>query len=225
MAYNGEKLVTITDSNTESKTVEVEVIYGYIYLIAIDSNKRSGITEFIISEVNRVKDLDFIPPQPLSLIPDESLGRVIANRRSAVISTGTNSRSISTIISDLSLEEKEVPAYIQEELTVLKNLLVSNFTEGSYAVWNLEQGQYRLKWRLKTTDKTNFDSVYLYDGETLELLTTTTNATIQYSATQWTSPETTTDINIQGNKLAIIVLDEQSKTSTTNFEIVSLEKN
>lgn len=102
---------------------------------------------------------------------------------------------------------------------------MSNFTEGSYAVWNLEQGQYRLKWRLKTTDKTNFDSVYLYDGETLELLTTTTNATIQYSATQWTSPETTTDINIQGNKLAIIVLDEQSKTSTTNFEIVSLEKN
>lgn len=101
---------------------------------------------------------------------------------------------------------------------------MSNFTEGSYAVWNLEQGQYRLKWRLKTTDKTNFDSVYLYDGETLELLTTTTNATIQYSATQWTSPETTTDINIQGNKLAIIVLDEQSKTSTTNFEIVSLEK-
>lgn len=62
LAYNGEKLVTITDSNTESKTVEVEVIYGYIYLIAIDSNKRSGITEFIISEVNRVKDLDFIPP-------------------------------------------------------------------------------------------------------------------------------------------------------------------
>jgi len=234
LAYNGEKLVTITDSNTESKTVEVEVIYGYIYLIAIDSNKRSGTTEFIISEVNRVRDLDFQPPQPISLIPDESLGRVIANRTSAIISSGTDSRSISTIISNLGLEEKEVSAYVQGELRQLENLSVSNFTEGSYAVWNLEEGQYQLKWRLKTTDKTNFDSVYLYDGEKLELLTTTESATTQYSTTQWISPVSNSEVRTQksevleGDKenglLAIIVLDAETKTSTTDFEILSLQK-
>lgn len=234
LAYNGDKLIPITDVNTGAKTVELDVIYGYIYLIAIDSNKRSGITEFIISEVNRVRDLDFIPPQPISLIPDESLGRVIANRTSAIISSGTNSRSISTIISNLGLEEKEVSAYVQGELRQLENLSVSNFTEGSYAVWNLEEGQYQLKWRLKTTDKINFDSVYLYNGETLELLTTTESATTQYSTTQWISPISNSEVRTQksevleGDKenglLAIIVLDAETKTSTTDFEILSLQK-
>lgn len=195
--YNGRNFSKISDTLVEQKTVEFEVLYGYIDLIAVDINKTSGVTEFVISNVKRLRDLDYFVPQKMSLIPDSQLGRVISDKSGIIISTGTGSRAISSIIDSLNLSTD----------FSFPNSDDKTFTEGSYAVWNLEDGKYQINWEFSTKEAVNKDSVYIYDGEQFTLLDNTNNEYL---------------IDLQSQELVIIVLDEKDKKGTTQVKITNI---
>jgi hypothetical protein len=113
----------------EQKTVEFEVAYGYINLIAVDVNKNSEETQFIISNVQRLRDLDYFPPQKISLIPNSQLGRVIIDKSGTIISTGTGSRAVFTIIDSLNLQDIPVQILQDDEFIIVDDLSKSTLTQ------------------------------------------------------------------------------------------------
>lgn len=216
--YNGRNFSKISDTLVETKTVEFEVVYGYINLIAVDVNKSSGETEFIVSNVQRLRDLDYFPPQKMSLIPNSQLGRVINDKSGTIISTGTGSRAVSTIIESLNLQEIPVQILQDDEFIIVDDLSKSTFTEGSYGLWDFPNGEYLIQWQLKTresVDTTKADAIYFYDGKQLQLL-----SNIQVART----PNNEELIEVRNGKLGIIVLDEKDKLGTTEIKITKIEQ-
>jgi hypothetical protein len=208
-------------------------------LIAVDLNKSSGATEFTINNVQRLRDLSYFPPQKMSLIPNSKLGRVTVDKSGITISTGTNSKSISTIISSLNLEN--IPVQIKENgqktkvkgnnlpssivphpssfnVIVVDDLTKTTFTEGSYAVWDVPNGEYLIQWQFKTgetVESIKADSIYFYNGQQLQLL-----GNIQLER----SPNNEELIEVRNGKLGIIVLDEKDKSGTTQIKITNIEQ-
>lgn len=216
--YNGRNFSKISDTLVEQKRVEFEILYGYINMIAIDVNKTSGATEFIINNVQRLRDLNYFPPQKMSLIPNSQLGRVINNKSGTIISTGTGSRAISSIVDSLNLQNIPIQIYQEDEFIIVDDLSKSTFTEGSYGLWDFPNGEYLIQWTFKTgesVDSTKADAIYFYDGKQLQLLG---NIQVERTANNQEL------IEVRNGKLGIIVLDEKDKLGTTEIKITKIEQ-
>lgn len=204
----GEPLTIGNANDVETqKTINFDIPYGYIYLIAIDKLTTSGTTEFIISNLQKVGELDYFPPQQLPLTFSEFLGACSSNKSEAIITTGTGSRSTSTLVKVLGIDES----------------LLAEFTEGSYGTWNLPNGKYRLTYQLKTSDKTNIDSSYVLNNGELAKLIATESATQAYSTSQNISDLMSTEFVISDGKLTILVVDKGDKVGTTEIKFTLLE--
>ena len=211
LAYNGKNLVNLAESNlSEIQNSEIEVPYGLLYLIACDTVTTSGVTEFLVTNLMKSKDLDYIPPKQLPLTFQSSLGRVSSNKNYAIISTGTGSRSFKTIVNELNLGNQ--PAIVD-----------GDFTEGGYGTWELENGKYRLTYQLKTSDKVNLDSSFLKNNGELVKLVDTSSATIQYSKSQNISEEMVIEVDVNNGKLTPVILDSETKTGSSEIKFTLLE--
>jgi hypothetical protein len=136
----------------------------------------------------------------MSLIPNSQLGRVINDKSGTIISTGSGSKTISTIIDSLNLAKD----------FSFPNSSDKTFTEGSYALWNLGNGKYKINWEFSTKEPViggNKDSVYIYDGEQFILLDSASNEYL---------------IDIQYEKLVMLVLDEKDRKATTQVKITDI---
>lgn len=205
--YNGKSFISLCDVNglinnqdvVTSKNVDIEVIYGFIYLMALDSNRSTGLTEFVLTDVNKISELNYIPLMPISLIPNKFSGRVIANKNQVTISTGSGSIKFADILSNLNLIDFIFP-----------NSEDKRFIEGSYVFWDLENGKYNIKWKFKTTEPDNKDSVYIYDGE--------------YNLLNTLNSENETLIELENNQLGILIFDEGNSQKTSEITITNIEK-
>lgn len=207
--YNGKSFSSLSNinelvSDEDNKFVEFEVVYGFIYLIALDAVKSNGLTEFIITDVSKISELNYIPIVPISLIPHEFLGRVIATKNQTIISTGTGSKTIKEVLSHFNLPTDFTFASSDGK----------TFTEGSYALWNLSNGEYKINWKFTTKESEidgNKDSIYIYDGQQFTLL----NNSVQNNESL---------IEVTNGKLIIFVLDEKNKKGTTEIIITNIQQ-
>lgn len=194
----------------EELPVTVEIVYDWIAFIALDAESRTGSTDFKISNFQYFAPLPYLPPEPVSLIPTITVGDVKIENICR-ITTGTNSRAMST----LSLE-----------LTGDRSLLNDYGIEGSLANWlNLEPGIYEVKWKLHTAeDETIKDAVYIWVSNQLTLLGDRSLATNQVSSTRFESDWIVTEIEVYDGQLGFVAVDTGDGTGTTELRISGIER-
>lgn len=95
--YNGKDLTLVADNENGVITNEVDVIYGELSFIALDSNTKTGTTEWAIASINKQSELSYSPPERIDLIPDNYIGDVDFYPYQTRISTGGGDRAISTL--------------------------------------------------------------------------------------------------------------------------------
>ena len=148
-AWNGKDLTLIADNESGFITNSVDVIYGYLTFISLDAVTKTGTTDFTISNLNRVDDLPYEAPIPISLIPDNYIGDVDLYENQTRISTGGGDRAVSTLTRELGID------------------LSGLGTEGSYGRWNVPNGIYEVTYYLYASEN-ELVSDGLIMGDTIE---------------------------------------------------------
>lgn len=221
-AWNGKELTKIGERASAEQisssrwvhqniTAAVDVIYDYLTIIALDEVDKRGTTDFTIENFRYSEQLDYIPPEPVSINPNIQTGDINLREGYTGIATGGGDRAISTI---------------SEQLTGNRDELTGLGTEGSYASWNgLENGYYEVTWSLYSSENDlDYDAIYLWQDEQAYLFANREDANIQSSRTRSVSDRTTTVFEVTDNQLTFLALDEFDKSGTTELRVYGIEK-
>jgi len=204
-----EPLTIINSKSAETqKTITFDIPYGFIKLVAVDTMTTSGVTEFIFSNLKKIGELNYFPPQQLPLTFSKFLGAVKSSKTEAIITTGTGSRSISTL---------------KKEIEIPEEILAEDYVEGGYGTYDLINGRYRLTYELKTADKENIDTVFATKEGKLKPLISSDSAQIKYSSSQNTTGIKTFEVDVIDGELTTLVLDRITTTGTTEIKFTKLE--
>lgn len=219
-AWNGKNLVKVGSTAeatqqsatgwTKKSSTTIEVLYDFISFMALDKSTKIGNTEFTISNIQYISDLPYLAPEPVLLIPNLTLGDVKIENICR-ITTGTDSRAISTL---------------SQTLTGDRNKFSDYGIEGSLALWqNLLPGIYEIQWQIITSESdTTKDAVYVWKDLELNLLETLELAINQLSPTRKISEVITTQIKVVNGELGFMAVDTVDKTGTTELLISQIER-
>jgi hypothetical protein len=220
-AWNGKKLVKLgsrAKAIQQSSTVwikdwstTIEVSYDFVCFIALDDVTLTGNTDFTISNLQYVTELPYLPPEPVSLIPTVTLGDVKIETEITKVTTGTNSRAISTL---------------SQALTGNRNTFNDYGIEGSLGLWqNMLPGIYEIQWQIVSSETDiSKDAVYFWSNNKLTLLGTPELAINQLSPTRKISEVITTQLKVKNGELGFIAVDTIDKTGTTELLIHRIER-
>lgn len=209
LAYNGHQLVTLWDSLI-TPIHTVDLVYGWVALISLDTIKADSNSAFIISNLTKIEEINYPVPSIISLIPDSKQGAIKLTDNETIISNSTGS----LLVTDTNFA-----------LTIPSN--VTNAVEGSYAEWMLEAGDYSIEYYLRTTEKVpNQDHIFYYTGTELILLANRADANIPIgtAGTTFVSNKMTLNVTVT-NKLGFAVIDTVTKVGSTELRITAIKKN
>jgi hypothetical protein len=213
LVWNGKTLTEVGSSLGGITGNTVDVIYGELAFIAMDVNTTTGTSDFTITDLLRVGTVR--APVPINLTPDVIKGDV------DLISNGTEitQTQISTGTGDVALST------ISRDLTGNSSTFSGLGTEGSYGIWNVENGVYEITYSLYTSEAdTNQDIIYSFDGSTLAPIATRSEATIVNSSTTFISESKTVQVQVTNGQLTIVSLDTGDTSGTTQFRINNIER-
>jgi len=188
----------------------IDVVYGWVALIALDKLKADPGPDYIVSNLTKIADLDYSVPSIISLIPNSKVGAIKVTDNETIVSSSTGSLLVSDPLFGLTIPPT-----------------VTDATEGSYAEWMLEAGDYSVEFYLRTTEKvTTQDKIYYYTNGELILLANRVDADIPIgtTGTTWISDKMTLNVTVV-DKLGFAVIDTATKTGTTELRITNIKKN
>ena len=200
-AYNGRTIVELTGG-----TATVEIPYGYLNLIALDTETDSGTTDFTFTDFKKVGELDFVP-EVLNLkertIAIEGRGEALTTY--LYVSTGTGDYATSTLSRRMGWGS---------------DLLEEYGVEGSIARVNVKPGKYQFTYKIRSYDPQR-DTFLVWNGkEFIEL----TPELKPVTSARHESSKLTGEVEVKGNELVFIILDTEEKTGTTEARIYRLER-
>ncbi len=188
-------------------TSTIDVMYGDLALLALDTGDKRGTSEVKIHSLQRIGNLPYEAPVVMGLGTDNYLGDVRFRDNYTAVTTGGKDRAISSLSSWLGAS------------------LDGLGTEGSGAIWNITPGEYEITWQVYASENdVDRDVFYWWDGFELREFVSRAIATNQRSATRWDSPWTTTKITVTGDTLGFIGLDTVDKSGTSELRISRLER-
>ena len=200
-AYNGRAIVELTGG-----TATIEIPYGYLNLIAVDTETKTGTTDFTFTDFKKVGELDFVP-EVLNLkertIAIEGRGEALTTY--LYVSTGTGDYATSTLSNRMGWGS---------------DLLEEYGVEGSIARINVKPGKYQFVYKIRSYDPQR-DTFLVWNGKEFASYEPELKAA---TSARYESAKLTGEVEVTGNEIAFIILDTEEKTGTTEARIYRVER-